>query len=166
MKAIPFYTVLLLPLMMVSCKSTKDSGYEDPYVSNFGTDGGYNPYPSGGGYEQPSTAYTPASAPTTPTTPTYETPPATDDYAFNAPAKPAPTTTVKPKTSSNSSSSAAKKSTTAKKKASSSGRSHTVTRGETLYGLARKYGTSVTKIKSANGLSGDMIRIGQKLKIP
>jgi LysM repeat protein len=41
-----------------------------------------------------------------------------------------------------------------------------VTKGDTLYGLARKYGTTVTKIKSANGMSGDMIRLGQKVKIP
>jgi len=41
-----------------------------------------------------------------------------------------------------------------------------VAKGDTLYGLARKYGTTVTKIKSANGLSGDLIRTGQKLKIP
>ncbi|MCB1225491.1 MAG: LysM peptidoglycan-binding domain-containing protein [Verrucomicrobiales bacterium] len=37
--------------------------------------------------------------------------------------------------------------------------------GETLYGLARKYGTTVSKIKSANGLKSDLIRIGQKIKI-
>lgn len=43
---------------------------------------------------------------------------------------------------------------------------HTVRKGDTLYGLAKRYGTTVGKIQSANGISGSMIRIGQKLKIP
>lgn len=46
------------------------------------------------------------------------------------------------------------------------GRTHTVASGDTLYGLARRNGTSVKAIKNANGLSSDVIRIGQKLKIP
>ena len=50
--------------------------------------------------------------------------------------------------------------------ASSAGRSHTVQRGDTLYGLARRYNTSVARIRSANGLSGDVIRPGQRLTIP
>ena len=36
---------------------------------------------------------------------------------------------------------------------------------DTLYGLAKKYGTSWTKIQKANGISGSTIQIGQKLKI-
>lgn len=43
---------------------------------------------------------------------------------------------------------------------------HTVRKGDTLYGLAKKYGTTVGKIQSANGISGSVIRIGQRLKIP
>jgi nucleoid-associated protein YgaU len=43
---------------------------------------------------------------------------------------------------------------------------HTVKKGDTLYGLSRKYGTSVSAIKTANGISGTMIRDGQSLKIP
>ena len=43
---------------------------------------------------------------------------------------------------------------------------HTVRKGDTLYGLAKKYGTSVGVIQRANGISGSTIRIGQKLKIP
>lgn len=161
MKAHRLLPALMLPMLMASCKSTKDTGYEDPYVSNFATDGGYNPYPGSGaassGYETPAPA---------PEAPSYEAPPAADDYAFDAPAKPAPSPSVsKPKTSSSSSLTPKKKTTSTAKK-SSSGRTHTVTKGDTLYGLARKYGTTVTKIKSANGMSGDMIRLGQKIKIP
>lgn len=161
MKAHRLLPALMLPMLMASCKSTKDTGYEDPYVSNFATDGGYNPYPGSGaassGYETPAPA---------PAAPSYEAPPAADDYAFDAPSKPAPSpSSSKPKTSSSSSSTPKKKTTSTAKK-SSSGRTHTVTKGDTLYGLARKYGTTVTKIKSANGMSGDMIRLGQKVKIP
>ncbi|MBI5397645.1 MAG: LysM peptidoglycan-binding domain-containing protein [Verrucomicrobia bacterium] len=43
---------------------------------------------------------------------------------------------------------------------------HSVGKGDTLSGIAHKYGTTVTAIKGANNLSGDVIRVGQKLKIP
>jgi nucleoid-associated protein YgaU len=43
---------------------------------------------------------------------------------------------------------------------------HTVKRGDTLSGLAKRYGSSISKIQRANGISGSMIRLGQTLKIP
>ena len=43
---------------------------------------------------------------------------------------------------------------------------HTVVKGDTLYSLGRRYGTSVGAIQRANGIRGTIIRIGQKLKIP
>ncbi len=43
---------------------------------------------------------------------------------------------------------------------------HKVKRGETLGGIARKYRSSVSKIKRANGLRSSTIRVGQRLKIP
>jgi len=42
---------------------------------------------------------------------------------------------------------------------------HTVVGGDTLGKLARQYGTTVGLIKRSNGLSNDMIRIGDRLKI-
>ena len=42
---------------------------------------------------------------------------------------------------------------------------HRVRKGETLSGIARQYGVSVTSIKQANNLSGNNIRIGQKLRV-
>lgn len=42
---------------------------------------------------------------------------------------------------------------------------HKVKSGEVLGSIARKYGVSVTKIKSWNGLRSDRIRVGQKLII-
>jgi membrane-bound lytic murein transglycosylase D len=43
---------------------------------------------------------------------------------------------------------------------------HRVRRGESLSTIARRYRTSVSKIKRANNLRGSMIRAGKKLKIP
>lgn len=43
---------------------------------------------------------------------------------------------------------------------------HLVKKGDTLWGLARKYGTTVSKIKKANGLRSDVIRAGKTYLIP
>lgn len=88
---------------------------------------------------------------------------------------PPPTVRVSPPSASSSSSSS--RSTVAsapkpapkpkpKPKPTSSTVVHTVKSGDTLYGLALRYKTTVAKIKSASGISSDLLRIGQKLKIP
>ena len=43
---------------------------------------------------------------------------------------------------------------------------YTVQPGDTLWLLSRKYGTTVEAIKQLNGLTGDMLYVGQVLKIP
>lgn len=44
---------------------------------------------------------------------------------------------------------------------------HTVQKGDTLYGLARRYGTTVQKLANLNGINlNSILRIGQKLKVP
>ena len=43
---------------------------------------------------------------------------------------------------------------------------YTVRSGDTLWLLAQRFGTTVSAIKSSNGLTGDMLNIGQVLKIP
>ena len=43
---------------------------------------------------------------------------------------------------------------------------HTISRGDTLGAIADRYNISLANLKSANGISGDMIRIGQVLVIP
>ena len=43
---------------------------------------------------------------------------------------------------------------------------HSVVSGDTLWGLSRKYNTSVADIKAANGLTSDTIVIGQQISIP
>ena len=43
---------------------------------------------------------------------------------------------------------------------------YTVRAGDTLWLLSRRYNTTVDAIKQLNGLSSDMLSIGQVLKIP
>lgn len=52
--------------------------------------------------------------------------------------------------------------TPAKKQA----RYHTIAKGDTLWGISRRYKVPVADIKSANGLSSDLIRPGQTLRLP
>lgn len=43
---------------------------------------------------------------------------------------------------------------------------YTVRSGDTLWVLAQRYGTTVNEIRSLNGLTSDILRIGQVLRIP
>lgn len=45
-------------------------------------------------------------------------------------------------------------------------RTHRVVAGDTLSKIARRYGTTVSTLRAANGISGDLIRVGDTLKIP
>ena len=45
------------------------------------------------------------------------------------------------------------------------GQTHTVRSGDTLYGIASRYGVSVSQLKQWNNLSSDMIYVGQVLKV-
>lgn len=42
---------------------------------------------------------------------------------------------------------------------------HIVERGQTLYSLAKKYGLSVNELKQQNGLTSNLIKIGQELRV-
>ncbi|WP_461785147.1 LysM peptidoglycan-binding domain-containing protein [Prosthecobacter sp.] len=150
-------------LVLASCENTKSTS-SDPYASNYGNDGHYNPYPGQSGYAS-------GSAPTyqKPPMPVEPEPPA-DPYAFSAtkkttPGSPSDSTTKK---TTASSSPAKKKSVPSKSttKKSSSGSRYTVSKGDSLYGIALKKKTTVAKLKAANGLKNDLIRPGQSLKIP
>ncbi len=43
---------------------------------------------------------------------------------------------------------------------------HVVKKGDTLSGIAKKYGTSVPALKATNGLKSDTIQVGEKLQLP
>jgi LysM repeat protein len=42
---------------------------------------------------------------------------------------------------------------------------HQVTNGDTLYNIAKRYNTTVAKIQKMNGMTGNGIKLGQKLKV-
>lgn len=42
---------------------------------------------------------------------------------------------------------------------------HKVNAGDTLYSIGRRYGVSVQSLKKANGLTSDLIRVGQSLRL-
>lgn len=43
---------------------------------------------------------------------------------------------------------------------------YTVRRGDTLSAIARHHGVSIAQLRTANGMRGDMLQVGQKLQIP
>lgn len=65
-----------------------------------------------------------------------------------------------------SSGSSRSRSSSSSSRSKSKTRYHRVKSGDTLWGLSRRYGTSVAAIKRANGLRSDIIVDGKTLKIP
>ncbi len=49
---------------------------------------------------------------------------------------------------------------------SCSGSYHTVQRGESIYSIARRYGTTASRIAVCNGLSSYTVYVGQSLLVP
>ncbi|MCB1555393.1 MAG: LysM peptidoglycan-binding domain-containing protein, partial [Xanthomonadales bacterium] len=45
-------------------------------------------------------------------------------------------------------------------------REHVVSRGETLSLIAARHGVPLAQLRSANGLRGDMLKVGDRLRIP
>ncbi len=45
-------------------------------------------------------------------------------------------------------------------------RTHVVERGDTLSGIAQRYGVSMSSVRKVNKMSSDRVKLGQKLKIP
>jgi len=43
---------------------------------------------------------------------------------------------------------------------------HTIKRGETLSGIAHRYSVSLSLLRSVNGIKGNMLRVGQTIRIP
>jgi len=151
-----------------ACNSTKpkyaQSGGGGAYAT-YPSDGHYNPYPNAPqGTVTRYQEYTEAPPPP----PLEEPKPKPKPKSSGA----APSRTT---ASTGSSKTTAKKkpataATAASKPAStkSTGRAtvYVVKPKDSLWSISRKYHTTISKLKSANGLTSDLIRDGQKLKIP
>lgn len=128
MKIHQLAAVSILPLLIVSCASKQDGGYDTT-----------------GTYDTPDYG-TPDGAPlqpVDPVNPVYDSPAAYEDTA--------PVSPSTPSTPSEPAGSAAV---------------HTVVKGDTLWGLSRKYNVSIDAIKQANSMTRDTVVLGQKLTIP
>ncbi|MFM7603635.1 MAG: LysM peptidoglycan-binding domain-containing protein, partial [Prosthecobacter sp.] len=59
-----------------------------------------------------------------------------------------------------------KKRSSSNSKSKIKGGSYTIKQGDSLSVIAKRNGTTVAKLKAANGLKSDFIRAGKTLKIP
>jgi len=141
----------LAPLLFSACST--GSGYSDWKSNNSGPSGAANPYgvPRAGG--EPGSYPQAPTAPTSPENAPYQTlPPITH---ADSPTAPSTAPSLAPSNTLDSSPTPIPSATT-----------YIVVSGDSLWGIARKNGTSVEAIQSANGLSSTTIRIGQQLNIP
>jgi len=90
----------------------------------------------------------PITAPPRPTRPNPETKPPTNEET-----RPSPPPPVRPEPAPSPSPS------------TETGKVHIVKTGDTLYGIARKYNITVEALKQLNGLTSNIIKIGQRLKV-
>ena len=136
----------------VSCKSTKDTPLStDEYVDY--TD---DPFDAAGNYDTNWVANNDSST----------SKPTTSGSSGSSSSKPKPASTSKPKPKPKPKPVVKPKPKPKPKPAPPKPIVVTVKKGDTLYGLALKYGTTVSAIKSYNGLSSDSIRDGRTLRIP
>jgi LysM repeat protein len=105
------------------------------------------------------TSYAPADAgydQAAPTSQTYDTPAAYEDAGTastpNIPAPSAPSESYEPSVAPATGGGVAT--------------THTVVKGDTLGGIARKYKVSISSIKAANGMTSDIVVLGKTLQIP
>ncbi len=140
-----YLALAALALSLPSCSMFKKGGDEN-YDTAGGDAGNYdtsNPYgvPDGGAGE--SVPYQPVNPPAD--NPTYGQAAYESNTTTPAPAGPAAPTHAAPAAASTS---------------------HAVTKGDTLGGIARKYGTTAAAIKQANGMTSDTVVLGKTLVIP
>jgi len=163
---LPAFAAALAALGLSSCDTLKksDSGYTEYSGSqpNYPADGRYNPYPQG--------SVKPAK--TSPQYQEYNQPSAGASVSNSQKAVTKPKTTAsttpKKKTAPAASKTTAstKKPATTEKKTSKASSTHIVKPGDSYYSLAKKYHTTVTALKKANNRTSDLLRDGEKLKIP
>ncbi len=151
MRFLPFALIVFITPFTTSCdlfkpKDAAASAY-DPYgqqTNPYGQAPATNPYP-----QVPATNNPYGQAPATNP---YGQAPATNPYGSYEPAQ-----TTQPGPGS---------AYTAPATSGGGGGSITVKSGDTLSAIARRNNTSVSALRSANGLSGDLIKVGQRLNLP
>lgn len=153
MTPIRLLAVSAVALSLSSCfNKSRDDGYDtsNPYGA---------PQDQGGA----SAPYQPVNPPSNPT---YDTPAAYEENS--SPSAPAPDTAIVDPGASRPVKPTAPGSGAQlpPAKLPASGTEHVIVKGDTLGGIARKYGTTVIAIKQANAMTNDTVVLGKKLKIP
>lgn len=149
-------------LALASCSLFKGGSggndYDTPGASAGGVaDNTSNPYGVPGSSAGESAPYQPVNPPAGGGgNPTYS-PAAYEDNSASTPPAAAP---------ANPSSTAPRHTPAATAPAAGGSRVHVVGKGDTLWGLSRKYGVSVDAIKKANNMTKDTAVLGSKLVIP
>lgn len=174
---LPLFAAALFSFCGASCEST---GTAD--AGAYPQDGGYNPYgtPQGqSNYQQytPTQSYGQPQAPPSyaqqqPKPPYGSRPPQTYPPQQNYGQQPYQTYqpqqgyTPSPDYAPPSDYAPEPSGTRGKKSGGHSGGAYTVQRGDTLYRIAINHGTTVSRLKSTNGLVSDIIQPGQQLTLP
>ena len=166
-----------LSLVLTSCQSTGEDTADMPALDYpFDEHGNYieskaRKLGSGGQSSKPITLAQ-NNPPPPPPMPDVAPPPIPDtNYApvqDTVPPPPSLASNTQPRPSTGSGGGSSKpRSSSSSKPAAPSTVSYTVVKGDTLSAIASRYGSSVSAIRNANGLSSNnLIRVGQKLKVP
>ena len=164
---------MILTMLLVSCGGG-GGGYVSENRSNRGYNPGVGPFDSQGNYVERwandkskgrwwrksivtgSSATTPAIASTTTPSPAAQPPgpKPTTPVGRSSTSTPSPTVASAPKPKPKP------------VKVTPKPIRHTVKKGDTLWAISRKYGTTVTAIQRANGIKGTNLKIGRTLLIP
>lgn len=158
-----FGLIAILPILTISCANRSKTASNSPYQSNpyYTNTGSATPSSSTGASQYPSYQEPNYSAANTPPVPSYT------GGTYNEPSY----TGSNPYSASNSQGSAPSYSPSAPAytpapASSGEGTTHVVATGENLYRISLKYGTTVSAIQAANGMTSTTIRPGQVLRIP
>ncbi|MBK1835337.1 LysM peptidoglycan-binding domain-containing protein [Roseibacillus ishigakijimensis] len=121
---------------------------------------GQGGHTQGGTYQDPNNPY---AVPGVSTEGGYGAATSTYDDGSQAPYQPIPSPPVNPPATSSPTYSPT---SPAAIPSTGGGSSHTVVKGDTLWGLSRQYNVSVDELRQANALTSDTIILGQTLTIP
>ena len=178
-----FFLFLLLPLLsviLVSCSGSGGSSTYNPDIGPFDEDGNYVEAWADNPPKRGSKRKTPAPKLATPSRPEPKPPvvvaarpvpkpvPVARTVNLPKPPPPAPVARVAPKVKPTPRPVVVKPKPRPKPAAPEPRRltRHTVRKGDTLYSLSKRYGTSISAIKRANGISGSTIITGRSYVIP